>query len=89
VPARGEESKPGNAAALTIEEAIDTAKHCVLERNIQVAGSFIESAHFERNARGDRGPYWTVSWAHSREVKGGRVWITVYQNRTCEVRFGE
>ena len=73
----------------TIEEAIEVAKKCVLERNIRLVGSAIESANFVRNPRGDRGPYWLVTWAYSREVKGGQVFVTVFQNRTCEIRFGE
>ena len=74
---------------LTIEEAIDIAKRCILEQHIQVAGSFIESARFERNPRGDRGPYWRVTWAPSREIKGGQVFVTVSIDRKCELTYGE
>ena len=76
-------------ATLTIEEAIDIAKRCVLERNVHLAGSFIESARFERNPRGDRGPYWLVTWARAREVKGGQVFVSVFQSRACELTYGE
>jgi hypothetical protein len=61
------EPSPINAPTLTIEAAIDIAKRCVLERNVRLVGSFIESARYERNPRGDRGPFWRVTWAHSRE----------------------
>lgn len=82
--------QPATAArTLTIEEAIDIAKQCVLDRNVQVAGSFIESARLERNPRGDRGPYWLVTWAPSRQVKGGQVFVSVFQSRTCELAYGE
>jgi hypothetical protein len=74
---------------LTIEGAIDAAKRCVLERNIRLVGSFIESARFERNPRGDRGPFWLVTWATSREIKGGQVFATIYVNGSCELRVGE
>jgi hypothetical protein len=74
---------------LTIEGAIDAAKRCVLERNIRLVGSFIESARFERDSRGDRGPLWVVTWANSREIKGGQVFATIYVNGSCELRFGE
>ena len=89
MPARATEQSAIVAPTLTIEEAIDTAKRCVLERNVRLVGSFIESARFERNPRGDRGPYWFVTWAYSREVKGGQVFVTVFQSRTCEVTYGE
>jgi hypothetical protein len=87
--ARAAEPESVHVPALTIEEAVDIAKHCVLERNIRVVGSFIESAKFERNPRGDRGPFWRVTWAYSREIKGGQVFVTVFDNRTCELTFGE
>ncbi|MDH4073667.1 MAG: hypothetical protein OEV41_11265 [Gammaproteobacteria bacterium] len=74
---------------LTIEDAIDVAKRCVLERNIRLVGSFIESARFDRNPRGDRGPFWLVTWAYSREIKGGQVFVTIFVDRTCELTFGE
>jgi DDE superfamily endonuclease len=54
-----------------------------------LVGSFIESTRFERNPRGDQGPYWSVTWAYSREVKGGQVFVTVFQSRTCELTYGE
>lgn len=73
----------------TIEEAIDIAKRCIIGRNVRVAGSVIESARFERNSRGDRAPFWRVTWAHSREVKGGQVFVTVFPSRTCQVTYGE
>jgi hypothetical protein len=74
---------------LTIEEAIDIAKRCVLERNIRVVGSFIESARFERDSRGGHRPFWRVTWAYSREIKGGQVFVTVFSDRTCQVTYGE
>jgi len=80
---------PDNERTLTIEEAIDIAKRCVLERNVRLVGSYIESARFVRNAREDRGPFWQVSWAYSREIKGGQVFVAVFANRTCEVTHGE
>jgi hypothetical protein len=79
----------GNGGTLTIEAAIDIAKRCVLERNVRLVGSYIESARFVRNARGDRGPFWQVTWAHSREIKGGQVFVSVFVNGTCEVTHGE
>jgi hypothetical protein len=87
--ARADEPQAGNAPVLTIEEAIDISKRCVLERNVRVVGSFIESAHFERNPRGDRGPFWRITWAHSREIKGGQVFVSVFADRACEVAYGE
>jgi hypothetical protein len=80
---------PANGVTLTIETAIDIAKRCVLERNVRLVGSYIESARFVRNARGDRGPYWQVTWAYSREIKGGQVFVAVFLNGTCEVTHGE
>ena len=80
---------PDNGRTLTIEEAIDIAKRCVIERNVRLVGSYIESARFVRNARGDRGPFWQVVWAYSREIKGGQVFVAVFANRTCEVTHGE
>ena len=87
--ARSTERSAIVASTLTIEEAIDIAKRCVLERNVRLVGSFIESTRFERNPRGDRGPYWLVTWAYTQEVKGGQVFVTVFQSRTCEVTYGE
>ena len=87
--ALADEPEPCTGHVLTIEEAIDIAKRCIIERNIRVVGSFIESARFERNSRGDRGPFWRVSWAHSRQVKGGQVFVTVFSGRTCQVTYGE
>jgi hypothetical protein len=87
--ARAGEAEPSTAPVLTIEEAIDIAKRCVIERNVRLVGSFIESARFERNPRGDRGPFWRVTWAYAREVKGGQVFVTVFTNRTCELTYGE
>jgi hypothetical protein len=75
--------------ATTVEDAIDIAKQCVIDRNIQVAGSFIESARYEHNRRGDRGPYWLVTWAPAREIKGGQVFVSVFGKRQCEITFGE
>jgi hypothetical protein len=83
------EREPSADRVLAIEEAIDIAKRCVIDREIRVVGSFIESARFERNPRGDRGSFWRVTWAYSREIKGGRVFVTVYSNRTCEVTHGQ
>ena len=83
------EPEPSAGRVLTIEEAIDIAKRCISERNIRVVGSFIESARFERNPRGDRTPNWRVTWAYSREIKGGQVFVTVFPSRTCEVTYGE
>jgi hypothetical protein len=74
---------------LTIEDAIDAAKRCVLERKIHLAGSFIEAARYERKPPGDRRAHWTVTWACSREAKGGRVWVAVYDSGECEVMVGE
>jgi hypothetical protein len=87
--ALADEPGPFAGHVLTIEEAIDAAKRCIIDRNIRVAGSFIESARFERNSRGDRGPFWRVTWARSREIKGGQVFVTVFASRTCEVTYGE
>ena len=87
--ARSEEDSAPTASVLTIEEAIDTAKRCVVERTVHLAGSFIESARLERNPRGDRGPFWLITWAYSREVKGGQVFVSVFQSRACEIRYGE
>ena len=78
-----------DARTLTIEAAIDIAKRCVLERKVRLVGSYIESARFVPNARGDRGPFWQVTWAYSREVKGGQVFVAVFVNGTCEVTYGE
>jgi hypothetical protein len=87
--ARADVPEPINGRVLTIDEAIEIAKRCVLERNVRVVGSFIESARFERNPRGDRGSFWQVTWAYSREIKGGQVFVTVFGNRACEVTYGE
>jgi hypothetical protein len=88
-PARANEPQAANAPVLTIEEAIDISKRCVVERDIRVVGSFIESARFERNPRGDRGPFWRITWAQSREIKGGQVFVAVFADRACEVTYGE
>jgi hypothetical protein len=87
--ALADEPKPSAGHVLTIEEAIDIAKRCIIDRNIRVVGSFIESARFERNSRDDRGPFWRVTWAHYREVKGGQVFVSVFPGRTCQVTYGE
>lgn len=86
---RAAERPAAAPSTLTIEEAIDIAKRCVLEQNVHLAGSFIESARLERNPRGDRGPYWLITWAWSREVKGGQVFVSVFQSRSCELTYGE
>jgi hypothetical protein len=78
----------GNGRILTIEQAIDIAKRCVLERNVNLVGSYIESARFVRAARKDRGPFWQVTWAYSREIKGGQVFVAVFLDRRCEVTHG-
>ena len=88
-PAQADETQAAKAPALTIEEAIDISKRCVVERDVHVVGSFIESARFERNPRGDRGPFWRITWAQSREIKGGQVFVTVFADRGCEVTYGE
>ena len=88
-PAFADAPEPSAGHALTIEEAIDIAKRCIIDRDIRVVGSFIESARFERDARGDRGPSWRVTWARSREIKGGQVFVTVFSSRTCQVEYGE
>jgi hypothetical protein len=77
-----------NGGTLIIEAAIDIAKRCVLQRNVRLVGSYIESARFVRNAGGDRGPFWQVTWAYSREIKGGQVFVSVFMNGTCEVTHG-
>jgi hypothetical protein len=92
-------SAPASAAAagqdrvgspgLTIDEAINVAKGCILKNNVRVVGSFIESARLDRNSQGDRGPYWRVTWARAREVKGGQIFVTVFANRRCEITYGE
>jgi hypothetical protein len=87
--AHSAEQSAAVAPTLTIEEALDTAKRCVLDRNVHLVGSFIESIRLERNPRGDRGPYWLVTWAYSREVKGGQVFVSVFQSRACEITYGE
>jgi hypothetical protein len=84
-----EQSHSRTPQVLTIEEAIEIAKQCIIHRNVRVVGSFIESARFDRNHRGDREPVWRVTWAHSREIKGGQVFVTVLSDRTCEITFGE
>ncbi len=85
-----------SASTLSIEDAINAAKRCLRERNVSFAGKFIESATFQRNQRDNRGPYWTVTWASSREaaasqpmIVGGEVIVAVFQTRRCEVRYGE
>jgi hypothetical protein len=89
IPARADEPRAANAPALTIEEAIDIAKRCVIERNIRVVGSVIESARFERNPRGDRGPFWRITWAQSREIKGDQVFVAAFLDHACEVTYDE
>lgn len=74
---------------LTIDEAIDTAKRCVLERKVHLDGHVIESARLERNPSGDRAPNWLVTWAYFRQVKGGQVFVTVFPTRACEITYGE
>lgn len=88
IVARAADQPTTAPSTLTIEEAIDIAKRCVLERDIVLTGSFIESARFERKSRGDRGPYWVITWAWSREVKGGQVFVSVFQSRACDVTNG-
>lgn len=87
--ARADDRPASAPSTLTIEEAIDISKRCVLEKNVYLAGSYIESARLERNPRGDRGPYWLITWAWSRQVKGGQVFVSVFQSRTCEITYGE
>jgi hypothetical protein len=87
--ARAAQAEVPGAPVLTIEAAIDVAKRCVLERNVRLVGSFIESARFERNPRGERGPFWRVTWAYAREVKGGQVLVTVFADQSCELTYGE
>jgi hypothetical protein len=87
--ARSADQSAVAAPTLTIEEALDTAKSCVLDRNVRVVGSFIESVQLERKPGDDRGPYWLVTWAHAREVDGGQVFVSVFQSRSCEIRYGE
>ena len=89
IVARAGDGPASASSTLTIEEAIDTSKRCVLEKNVHLTGSYIESARLERNLRGDRGPYWLITWAWSREVKGGQVFVLVFQSRTCEITYGE
>jgi hypothetical protein len=74
---------------LTIEAAIDTAKGCVIDQKISVSGSFIQSAEFVRVPRPNRGPFWRVTWAYGRQVKGGQVFVAVFADRSCEIRYGE
>ena len=78
-----------NGATLTIEAAIDAAKRCVLERNVRLVGSYIESARFVRDAPGARGSFWQVNWAYSREIKEGRVSVAIFADGTCEVTYGD
>lgn len=89
IRASSAQQSTGATPTLTIEAALDIAKRCVLDRNVHLVGSYIESARFERKPRGDRGPYWLVTWAYSREVKGGQVFVSVFQSRSCEIRYGE
>ena len=77
-----------HASAPTIEEAIDVAKRCILERNVHVVGSFIESARYVRESDLGEQPHWIITWAHSREIKGGQVYVSVDHSRTCKVTFG-
>jgi len=83
------------ASTLSIEDAINAAKHCLRERNVSLAGKFIESATFHRNQRDNRGRYWTVTWAPREAaasrpmIVGGEVIVAVFQTRACEVRYGE
>jgi hypothetical protein len=74
--------------ALTIEAAIDAAKRCVLERNVRLVGSYIESTRFVRDAAGARGSFWQVTWAYSREIKDGRVSVAIFGDGSCEVTYG-
>ncbi len=87
--ALGDEPKPSAGRVLTIEEAIDVAKRCIIDGNIRVAGSFIESARYERKSDGEDGPVWRITWARHRELKGGQVFVTVFPGRTCRVTYGE
>jgi hypothetical protein len=87
--ARATESQIDRSETVTIETAIDAAKHCVVDRNINVVGSFIESARLERGTHGGAGSRWVVTWAYSREIKGGRVTIAVSQSLACDVTYGE
>ena len=80
---------PNSGPALTIEDAIDISKRCVIERDIRLVGSYIESARFVRKGPGDRGPFWQVDWAYSREIKGGKVSVAVFDDRTCEITHGK
>jgi len=88
-PVQAEEPRGSSPSTLTIEEAIDIAKRCIIERDIRVVGSFIESAGLNRNPRGDRGPFWRITWAYSREIKGGQVFVDVMADRSCVITYGE
>jgi hypothetical protein len=72
---------------ITIEEAIEIAKGCVLERDIEVVGSFIESARYERVARASGELRWVITWAYSRATKGGRVVVYVDKSRMCNITY--
>ncbi len=96
IHARPDAQAETRASALSIEDAITTAKRCLRARDVHVADKFVESAVFQRSQQDDRGPRWTVTWARAREatadrpmVVGGEVIVAVFQNRTCEVRHGE
>src|SRR5689334_4441887 len=86
--ARAEHDSSPTVSALTIEEAIEAAKRCVVERKVDLTGSFVESAQLQRSPSDDRGSIWLVTCAQSRPVKGGQVYVSVLQTRTCEIRYG-
>ena len=80
---------------ISVEQAISLAQNYVKNHKIDVSNSYIGSATMNLNPRGDRGPFWLITWepntGYSAVVKpaGGQVLLSIYMDRKIEVRSGE
>lgn len=80
---------------ISVAQAISLAKDYVKNHKIDVSKSYIGSATMNLNPRGDREPFWLITWepnaGYSSFIKtaGGQVLLSIYMDRKIEVRYGE
>ena len=80
--------------AISLADAVEKAGICLSDKKIETQDAYLSSARFERIPTPDRlkpehGRYWIVTLRKPGVVKGGEIFIDVYEDLTCVVTFGE
>jgi hypothetical protein len=78
---------------MPIEHALLTGRRCLRQKKVQISRQFIYSVQLKHATPADKNTHWLLTWAHietlSGNVKGGQVYVSVFQDETCKIQYGE